>query len=67
MVIVGGRYGSIGVDGLSYTEMEYDYAVEQGKPVLGFVHAKPAEIPSGKTQPESQAALNAFLAVTGQG
>src|SRR5687767_10458335 len=30
IVIVGGRYGSLGPDGLSYTEMEYRYALDQG-------------------------------------
>jgi hypothetical protein len=36
-VIVGGKYGSVAPGGKSYTEMEYDYAVEIGIPVLGFV------------------------------
>lgn len=44
MVIVAGRYGSIGPDGLSYTEMEYRYALETGKPVLGFVHREPGSL-----------------------
>jgi hypothetical protein len=34
VVIVGGRYGNIGPNGLSYTEMEYDYAIDKGIPVL---------------------------------
>ncbi|HTW67536.1 MAG TPA: DUF4062 domain-containing protein [Bryobacteraceae bacterium] len=38
VVIVGGRYGSVGPDGKSYTEMEYDYAVDAGLPVLAFLH-----------------------------
>lgn len=38
IVIVGGRYGSVHREvGLSFTEMEYDYAVAQGLPILGFV------------------------------
>ena len=37
LVIIGERYGSIANDGLSYTEKEYDYAVESGKPVLTFI------------------------------
>ncbi len=37
VVVVGGKYGSIGPDGLSYTEMEFDYAVGIGVPVMGFV------------------------------
>ena len=37
VLIIGGRYGSINkTTGLSYTEMEYDYAVSQGIPVLVF-------------------------------
>jgi len=39
IVIVAGRYGTISKDtGLSYTEMEYKYALETGKPVIGFLH-----------------------------
>ena len=34
------RYGSTAEDGISYTEKEYDYAVDQGVPVLGFVIAR---------------------------
>ena len=36
VVIVAQRYGST-VDGISYTEKEYDYAVQQGVPALGFI------------------------------
>lgn len=37
VLIIGKRYGSIHPDtGKSYTEMEYDYAIEQGIPVLVF-------------------------------
>ena len=38
MLILGGRYGSIEkTTGLSYTELEYDYAVEIGKPFFAVV------------------------------
>ena len=37
VVIVAGKYGSRGADGRSYTEMEFDYAVEIGKPVSTLV------------------------------
>lgn len=38
MVIIGGRYGSIEPSsGLSYTEMEYDFAVSSGKPHFAVV------------------------------
>ncbi len=37
VLIIGKRYGSVHPDtGKSYTEMEYDYAIEQGIPVLVF-------------------------------
>lgn len=50
IVIIGGRYGSIGPDGLSYTEMEYRYAVESGKPVAAFLHGNPGAIPANLTE-----------------
>ncbi|HDR2159235.1 TPA: DUF4062 domain-containing protein [Enterobacter cancerogenus] len=38
MLILGGRYGSIELTtGKSYTELEYDYAVEQGKALFAVV------------------------------
>lgn len=38
MLILGGRYGSIDpVSGLSYTELEYDYAIEKGRPLFALV------------------------------
>jgi hypothetical protein len=38
MLILGGRYGSIDAEsGLSYTEMEYDYAVSLGMPRFAVV------------------------------
>lgn len=38
MLILGGRYGSTEkTSGISYTELEYDYAQEQGKPSFAVV------------------------------
>ena len=37
VVIVGGRYGSVDAEGVSYTEREYDYARSKGKPTLAFI------------------------------
>lgn len=54
-VVVGGRYGSMSAAGISYTEMEYDYAVEQGKTILGFAHANPGSIPADKTELDAAA------------
>lgn len=62
LLIIGGRYGSMDARGISYTEREYDYAVETKKVVLAFVHDDPASIPVGKSDvtPEVVASLNAF-------
>ncbi|MGO1545346.1 MAG: DUF4062 domain-containing protein [Gulosibacter sp.] len=49
LVVLGGRYGSVTEEGVSYTEKEYEYAVELGIPVMGFVPADMDEIPVGKT------------------
>lgn len=38
MLVLGARYGSIEpLSGISYTELEYDYAVEQRKPLFAIV------------------------------
>ena len=62
LVIVGGRYGSMDAQGISYTEKEYDYAVQQGKPVMGFVHGQPGDIPARFTDRDALVAakLEAF-------
>ena len=39
LVIIAGRYGETGADGVSYTEKEYDYAISTEKPVIAFLHA----------------------------
>lgn len=38
VLIVGSRYGSTNPDGISYTELEYDYAVATKKYVLAFLN-----------------------------
>lgn len=50
IVIVAGRYGSLGPDEISYTEMEYRYAIESGKPVIAFLHSAPDSIPSDQCE-----------------
>ncbi|KAB2329483.1 DUF4062 domain-containing protein [Bacillus mesophilum] len=37
ILILGHRYGSMSSEGISFTEMEYNYAIEQGIPVLAFI------------------------------
>jgi hypothetical protein len=65
LVIVGGRYGSIdGQEQLSYTEMEYDYAVSVKKPVIAFLHGAPGDIALAKSEgdPAMRDLLNKFRA-----
>ena len=39
LLVIAGKYGSIDPSsGLSYTEMEYDYALTAGKPVMAFLY-----------------------------
>jgi hypothetical protein len=62
VLIIGARYGSVDEAGLSFTEKEYDYAVEQKKTVLAFVHGDPGSIAVSKvdTDPVLAAKLDAF-------
>lgn len=62
LIVVAGRYGSIGPDGISYTEMEFRYAKDTGKPIIGFIHKDPEKIPVGLTESseEGKSKLNAF-------
>jgi len=62
ILIIGGRYGSVTEDGVSYTEKEYDYAIEKGIKVLAFIHEKPEEISLGKseTSPSGRVKLDQF-------
>jgi hypothetical protein len=50
LVIIGGRYGSLDKDGISFTEKEYDYAVETKKPVIAFLHSEPEQISREHTE-----------------
>lgn len=54
LLIIGGRYGSVGSDGMSYTEKEYEYALERGIKVIALVHEDPTLIPAGKTDVEAK-------------
>lgn len=44
VLIIGGRYGSLSETGISYTEMEYDYALEKKKQILCFIHNSPTDL-----------------------
>jgi Domain of unknown function (DUF4062) len=62
ILIVAGRYGSVDTDGVSFTEKEYQYAVETGKAVLAFVLENPDNLPPDKADSDSDtvARLDAF-------
>ncbi|WP_427003697.1 DUF4062 domain-containing protein [Pantoea eucrina] len=63
LLIIGGRYGSVAEDGLSYTEKEFDYAVEKGLKVTVLLHDDPESLPARKTEsvPESREKLLRFI------
>lgn len=45
VLIVAGRYGSVEKEsGKSYTQKEFEYAIEQEVPVISFVHKNPENI-----------------------
>ncbi|OCH43721.1 DUF4062 domain-containing protein [Aliivibrio fischeri] len=50
VIIAAHKYGSVAEDGVSYTEKEYNYAIEKSVPVLGFVLADNASWPSDKME-----------------
>lgn len=56
LLVIGGKYGSIDPNTeLSYTEKEYDYAVDRGKPVMAFLHADPDSIALGRSEKDQLA------------
>jgi len=54
LLIIGGRYGSTTSEGVSYTEKEYDYAIDKGLKVIAFLHEDPDIIPVGKTDKDPE-------------
>jgi Domain of unknown function (DUF4062) len=49
VLVIAGRYGTLADADISYTEMEYRYAVDKGLPILVFLHGEPNKIEVGKT------------------
>lgn len=63
VLILSGKYGSIDEQtDISYTEMEYEYAVEQKKPVLAFIRKDLTSLPfqASEADPDRRAKLEAF-------
>ncbi|WP_210511592.1 DUF4062 domain-containing protein [Pantoea ananatis] len=70
LLIIAGRYGSLAPDGISYTEMEFDYAIQQGKKAIVLVHEDLSSLPAIKSEadPALREKLNSFIekATTGR-
>lgn len=54
VLILGGRYGSLSETGLSYTEMEFDYALSKQIPIVAFLHKDLDSIPLGKSEKDEE-------------
>lgn len=68
VLVVGARYGSINPStGKSFTEQEYDYAVEKDIPVLAFIHDDPYNLPVEKRDDENRELLEKFRAKVSDG
>lgn len=54
LLIIAGRYGTCGKDDsgntMSYTEMEFDYAHKNGKPIIVFLHSDIESLPLSKSE-----------------
>ncbi|MBI4949756.1 MAG: DUF4062 domain-containing protein [Deltaproteobacteria bacterium] len=55
VLVIGGRYGSLDEEGISFTEKEYEYATKSKKPVLVLLHRNPDNLPRGKTETDEGA------------
>jgi hypothetical protein len=53
ILIIGGRYGSTNAEGISYTQMEYEYALAKSIPIISFLHKSPTSISVGKSETDS--------------
>ena len=62
LLIIGGRYGSLTEEGISYTEKEYDYAISKGIKVIAFLHKNPEElsVKNSEVTEEALSKLEAF-------
>lgn len=53
-LVLAGKYGSISPSGISYTEMEYEYAVETKKPILAFVHNDTSKLLAERVETDAE-------------
>jgi len=63
VLIIGGRYGTVSTDELSFTHREFRYAVAIGIPVLVMLHGDRGKISAEKTELSQQGRrrLDAFI------
>ncbi len=50
VLIIAGKYGSTNKEGVSYTEMEFDYAASKNKPMICFLHENPDTLTAAHTE-----------------
>lgn len=65
IVISAGKYGSLASGGVSYTQMEYEYALEKGIPTMAFLHGDLGSLPASQceTTGKKKKKLDAFRTV----
>lgn len=63
VLIIAARYGTVAADGISYTEKEFNYALEKGIPVIAFIKENIMETPLYKadTENDKREKLNKFI------
>lgn len=69
LLIIGGRYGSVTDEGISFTELEYEYAMSKGLKVIAFLHSDPGDISVKKSDvdPDLRERLERFRAKVSTG
>lgn len=69
VLIIGGKYGTITEEGVSYTEKEYDFAINQKIPVLAFLHKTPEKlsVENAEITKEARDKLDSFRAKASKG
>jgi len=60
VLVLAGRYGSRNAEGISYTELEYDYAVKTRKTVLAFIVKNVGNLEAQHVDQADEADLNRF-------
>lgn len=50
ILILAGKYGSTNAKGISYTELEFQYALDQKIPIISFIHSDINSLPHSKCE-----------------